>query len=165
MQSPIPKNINENFYKWFNGSKATDDTGKPIIFFHKSRSKNQFVNFDASGVEKNPYNRCYGIYFAAWYHKHLISYIADGLEYFVFLKYNNPFIFYETIGSITDSEGEKHQYIDTNEEFCKKIQSKGYDAIIVYNNSYINEYIVFSNSQIKSIDNNGQYSNDNNIYE
>ena len=165
MLPPIPKNINENFYKWFEKSKAVDDTGKHIIFFHKSRSKDLFLNFEAKGVEKNPYNKCYGIYFVAHYHRHQISYIANGLEYYVFLKYTNPFIFYDDgYGNITDSEGKKHNYIDTNEQFCKSTQAKGYDAIIVYNFKYINEYIVFHNNQIKSIENNGLYQDENNIF-
>lgn len=166
MLPPLLKNINENFYKWFEDSKSIDDTGRLIVFYHRSRSKDLFVNFDVNGKEKNPFNRCYGIYFVPHYQKDNISYIADGLEYYVFLKYKKPFIINDySNGEIIDMLGKKYEFINTDETFCKEIQSLGYDAIIVYCLKNINEYIVFSNSQIKSIENNGMYSNDENIFE
>lgn len=166
MQPPIPKIVNENFYKWFGDSKSIDDTGRHIIFYHKSRSKVPFVNFNIRGEDKNPYNNCYGVYFVAHYHKEQISYIGDGVEYYVFLKYKNPFFIYDKGGKVVDMEGKNYEFIDTNEKFCREIQDKGYDSIIIMNTMiYHNEYIVFNNSQIKSIENNGNYSNDENIYE
>jgi len=160
----IPKNINDNFYKWFDKSKGIDETGKPIIFFHKSRSKEVFTNFSLDKIEKNPYNDCDGFYFVPHYHKHNITYIANGIELYVFLKFLNPLIIHDNLNNIVDMNGKKYECLDINKKFVSDCKNSGYDAIIIYNHLYYNQYIVFDNSQIKSIENNGLYQEDNNIF-
>jgi len=165
--NPFPNlKTNENFYKWFNGSKSIDDINKPIIFYHRSRSKEPFVQFTVDNIKKNPYNNCYGFYFVPAFQKHNISYIGDGIDVFAFLKYKNPFIIWDKQRErkIVDMNGKNYNLLDINESFCNEVRESGHDAIIVYNPLYYNQYIVFENNQIKSIDNNGLYSNDNNIF-
>lgn len=169
---------NQNFNEWFKGSKAVDDFGNPTIFFHKSRSKELFNNFtdDVGQYLKNPFNDCGGIYFVGKGSEPNIDYIADGIGFYVFLKCLNPLIINERIVfnkvalkttiEIYDMLGRKYQMIDISKPFINKCREENYDSIFIYShnpNSY-NQYVVFDNKQIKSVDNNGLFQDDNNIF-
>jgi hypothetical protein len=166
MMQVFPKIINDNFYKWFDSSKAIDGNGKCQIYYHKSRSKELFEVFKSSQVDKNLYNdSCYGFYFVGDYHKSHVEYMGDGVEYYVFLNYKNPFYIYDNgLGEIKDMEGNLYPFLDINKTFCENLELKGYDSIIIECHRYYSQYIVFHSHQIKSIDNNGDYSNDLNIF-
>ena len=91
----IIPNINDNFYKWFGNSKIVDTNNQPMIMYHKSRCKELFNEFRLNDIEKNQYNVHYGIFFVNAHYSHNISYIGDGLEYYVFLKIENPFYIFD----------------------------------------------------------------------
>ena len=91
----IIPNLNDNFFKWFGDSKIVDTNNQPIIMYHRSRCKELFSEFRLENVEKNPYNVDYGIFFVNAHYSNSISYIADGLEYYVFLKMVNPFYIFD----------------------------------------------------------------------
>ena len=44
--------LNDNFYKWFNGSKVVDDNGKPLVCYHGTSKKfSKFISkYSAQGV-------------------------------------------------------------------------------------------------------------------
>lgn len=150
-------NLNNHFYKWFSDSKVVDSNNQPMIMYHKSRCKELFTEFRLENVDKNPYNVDYGIFFVNAHYSHNISYIGDGLEYFVYLKMSNPFYIYDNNGSPYDMNGQTLIFIDVSKPYCEDLKAKGYDGIIIKSNHY-DQYVVFEPSQIKSVDNNGTYN-------
>lgn len=163
MYSIIP-NLNDNFYKWFSGSKIVDTNNQPMIMYHKSRCKELFDEFRLENVEKNPYNVDYGVFFVNAPYSHHISYIADGLEYYVFLKMINPFYIYDYNNQPYDMNGQTLVFIDVSKPYCEDLKAKGYDGIIIKSNHY-DQYVAFEPSQIKSVNNDGSYSvKTNNIF-
>lgn len=156
--------INENFNKWFSGSKVVDTNNQPMIMYHRSRSKELFSEFRLENVEKNPYNLHYGVFFVNAYYSSHISYIADGLEYYVFLKITNAFYIYDYNKQPYDMHGQPLIFIDVSKSYCDDLRQKGYDGIIIKSSHY-DQYVIFEPSQIKSVDNNGEYSQKtNNIF-
>lgn len=83
-------NINDNFWKWFNGSKIVDDGGKPLIVYHGSNS--DFNVFDISKVGKGSGN--YGHYGFGFYFSDSINEASNYGSKIMkcYLKINNPFI-------------------------------------------------------------------------
>ena len=161
--------MNENFYKWFEDSKATQNN-EPVVYFHKSRHHEKFDIFSCSEGIKNPYNNCHGFYFVAKPYKHCIEYIGQGVEFYVYLRMNNPFYIYDDgLGrpdSFKDMDGGIFKHHDIHEPFYLEIKDRGFDSVIIENWRYYNQYIVFHPNQIKSVDNNGNYSKEsNNIFE
>lgn len=160
----INTKLNENFYKWFGDSKVVDTNNQPMVMYHKSRCKELFNEFRLENTEKNPYNVDYGVYFVNAHYSHNISYIGDGLEYYVFLKMLNPFYIYDNNGQPYDMHGQTLVFIDVSKPYCDDLKAKGYDSIIIKSSHY-DQYVAFEPNQIKSIDNNGDYGNStNNIF-
>ena len=160
----IIPNLSDNFYKWFENSKVIDTNNQPMIMYHKSRSKEKFNEFRLENIEKNPYNYDYGIFFVNAHYSHYISYIGDGLEYYVFLKILNPFYIFDFNNKPYNMFGENLQYIDISKDYCHKLQEQLFDGIIIKSN-YYDQYICFNSNQIKSVENCGNYKNDdNNIF-
>ena len=158
MFSIIP-NLNENFYKWFGGSKVVDTNNQPMIMYHKSRCKELFNEFRLENIEKNPYNVDYGVFFVNAHYSHNISYIGDGLEYYVFLKILNPFFIYDYNNQPYDMLGQTLVFIDVSKPYCDDLKSKGYDGIIIKSNHY-DQYVTFEPNQIKSVNNDGNYNSE-----
>ncbi len=159
----IPKIINDNFYKWFGKSKVIDSNNEFQICYHRSRSITPFNEFIDGVGEKNDYNNDYGFYFVAEYNKSNISYIGRGIELYVFVKIENPFCIYDDgKGLITDDLGKTYEYLSLSKEFIDSLHILGYDGVIIVRPSQYNQYIVWNGNQIKSIENNGGYSLDNN---
>jgi hypothetical protein len=157
-------NFNDNFYKWFGKSKIVDTNNQPLIMYHKSRCKELFNEFKLQDIQKNDYNNHYGIYFVNSHYSHHISYIGDGLEYYVFLKIENPFYIFDFNNEPQDMIGQRLIYIDITKPYCDDLKSKGYDGIIIKSN-YYDQYVAFEPNQIKSVDNNGNYNEEtNNIF-
>jgi hypothetical protein len=157
--------FNENFYNWFSDSKIVDTNNQPMIMYHKSRCKELFNEFRLENVEKNPYNVDYGVFFVNAHYSNNISYIADGLEYYVFIKMENPFYIYDFNSQPYDMNGQTLVFIDVSKPYCENLKNNGYDGIIIKSN-YYDQYVVFEPNQIKSVDNNGEYSiKTNNIFE
>jgi hypothetical protein len=164
MFSIIP-NLNNNFYNWFGESKIVDTNNQPMIMYHKSRCKELFNEFKLDDTEKNPYNSDYGVFFVNAHYSHNISYIGDGLEYYVFLKILNPFYIYDFNSQPYDMLGQTLLYIDVSKSYCDDLKAKGYDGIIIKSNLY-NQYVAFEPHQIKSVNNDGNYNTEtNNIFQ
>ena len=160
----IIPNLNDNFYKWFGESKVVDTNNQPMIMYHRSRCKELFSEFQLENIEKNPYNVDYGIFFVNAHYSHNVSYIGDGLEYYVFLKMLNPFYIYDFNGQPYDMLGQTLVFIDVSKFYCEDLKSKGYDGIIIKSNLY-DQYVAFEPNQIKSVNNNGNYKIEtNNIF-
>jgi hypothetical protein len=155
--------MNENFDNWFSNSITIDTNGKPIIFYHRSRNKEGFSEFKIEGVEKNDFNNDYGVYFVIKEHKSFIDYIADGCEFYCYLRIKNPLYIYDILNEIKDSRGMNYLHLDLNQHFCKQVINEGYDGIIIVSN-YYNQYIVFEPNQIKHIHNTGTFDSSNDIY-
>jgi hypothetical protein len=153
----IIPNLNDNFFNWFGKSKIVDTHNKPMIMYHKSRCKELFNEFKLENTEKNPYNVDYGVYFVNAHYSNSISYIGDGLEYYVFLKMLNPFYIYDNNGHPYDMNGQMLIFIDVSKPYCDDLKLKGYDGIIIKSNHY-DQYVAFEPNQIKSVDNNGEYN-------
>lgn len=155
----------EQFLKWFGNSITKNIDGVPWVLYHKSRSKVTFDEFKHSGEEviKNQYNKDYGFYFVLEEHKHHITYIGNGLDIFVYLKIENPFIIRDTLdGNIIDQDGKKYEALIMSEDFCKSIISRGFDAIIIECKKVYDQFVVFHPNQIKSVLNHGEFSLDSN---
>lgn len=180
--------LNENFWKWFENSKITDEIGKPIICYHST-------NKDFDKFENKELGYHFGTIISA--HNRLKFKFKDQQLINesiipVYLKIENP-IYMDDIGIWNDvdeivSELINVNVIDNNTEFIKRydnmlklsknkqdkiknnilddivhhIVSLKYDGII-YNNLSEDvggqSYLVFKNTQIKSaIGNNGDYN-------
>ena len=153
----IIPNLNDNFYKWFGESKIVDTNNQPMIMYHKSRCKELFNEFRLENIEKNPYNVDYGVFFVNAHYSNNISYIGDGLEYYVFLKMLNPFYIYDFNGQPHDMLGQTLVFIDVSKPYCEDLKSKGFDGIIIKSSHY-DQYVAFESNQIKSVNNNGEYN-------
>jgi hypothetical protein len=153
----IIPNLNDNFFNWFGESKIVDTNNQPMIMYHKSRCKELFNDFKLENTEKNPYNVDYGVYFVNAHYSNNISYIGNGLEYYVFLKMLNPFYIYDNNGHPYDMLGQMLIFIDVSKPYCDDLKLKGYDGIIIKSNHY-DQYVAFEPNQIKSVDNNGEYN-------
>ena len=135
------------FKKWFGDSKVVDETGKPIVVYHgtltRTLSDNQF---------KSNNNE----YFFTDSSSAALDY-GDNI-YYVYLKMDNPLI--------VDFEGENGAQIF---DYIDKAKEQGYDGLIAKNtfdgaNAH-NQYVVFDNTQIKSVNNQGIFDSENsNIY-
>jgi hypothetical protein len=159
MMPPLPKVINDNFYKWFGSSKVINTNNQPQICYHKSRSLDSFNEFCHYKGFKNDYNNDFGFYFVAEYNKDNISYIGNGVEFYVFLRIEKPFYFYDdNKGGFSDSDGKNYETLSVSKEFCLNLEQRGYDGIIIVAPFTYNQYIIWHGHQVKSIENNGDYS-------
>ena len=153
--------MNDNFNKWFGNSKIKNELNVPIVMYHKSRSKEWFSTFLIDGVHKNEYNNDFGVYFVRDAHKDCISYIADGLEFYCFLRIENPFYIFDFNSEPYDMYDNKLILIDLSKNYCEQVLNLGHDGIII-RSKYYDQYVVLNPNQIKSVQNNGEYSLSNN---
>ena len=182
----IENNLNDNFLKWFDGSKVVDDKGKPLVVYHGS--KNDIKIFDlnkiGSGGSDGILQSGNGIYFTNSIEQ------SKGYGTFiksVFLSIKNPIYkneavpqklinfclkTYPKLNNLDDVEfkykiGSVHRILqflqNANRDTSKVLMSLGYDGIV--DNGIIKDYIVFNPNQIKSIENDGTWNKgDDNIY-
>ena len=179
-------NLNENFYKWFNGSLVVDKSNNPLVVYHGTTN-----SFDCFEYDKIRTTRRVGFYFTA--KKDLaINYNKDNgskvLE--VYLSIKNPLNSNETIKTDISKKdlSEMFKILNINADYNKIYDSEdsdvdlvsylvrnsdvkstlkalydvtGKDGMILKNDTYV----VFNPNQIKSIYNNGNWSfNTDNIY-
>ena len=136
------KTYSESFRNWFGESKVVDENGEPLVVYHHRKS--EIVDFS-----KRTDNIVPGIYFSKkpmpWFGDYKIE---------AYLNLKNPII--------NDRED------NLNEEDIEYLKNNGYDSKITVdfeNTSKVLEYVAFDPNQIKSIDNQGTFSTqDNNIY-
>ncbi len=150
-----------NFFKWLGKSITFSPDEGAMVFYHKSRSKVAFDEFKHFGEEvvKNQYNKDYGFYFVHEKDKQHISYLANGLDIYVYLRMENPFYIYDTLdGNIVDQDGKKYDALLMSQEFCESVLTKGFDSIIIECKKVYTQYVVFYPNQIKSTENHGEFS-------
>ena len=161
---------NKNFVNWFGKSEllTCDPLGTPLKFYHKSRSKEVFDEFKLAGenVVKNPYNNDYGFFFVQEKDSHWINYIGDGIEIFCYLRMVNPGLIWDDgAGKIMDCRGKVYDALYITKDLVDSVISDGHDGIIIGTDKHYSQYVVFNPNQIKSIENNGEFSIEtNNIY-
>lgn len=166
----IPKEERETskFAQWFKYSVMYDtDTNKPLVFFHKSKSMEKFTEFDYN-VYPNSFNfvheedkKCMG----HGNESNPFDQYRFCVDYYVYLKMVNPYYIYGRLnGKCYGQNGESHEPIDINITLINRLVYDGYDSIIFQGEYSPNQYFVFNPSQIKSIENNGDYSWLANIY-
>lgn len=155
---------NENFWEWFKGSKCVNEYGEPLKVYHGSPyvfdafDRNMLGQATLQSEEYFHKSAQYGFFFtldkeyAKGYGKNL---------YECYLKILNPYVF------------DMDEYIASDKKIAEVLQyavEHGYDSVILENIREIGrpkttEYVVFSPEQIKSVENNGQWSKSSNIYE
>jgi len=156
------------FAVWFKNS-VTIYRGQPIIFFHKSRTKEMFYEFDHNkGIKYYEENSNYGFNFVNSEDKRYVEHIGnytwlheyiEGVEFYVYLKMVNPYYVYARMdGNSYGQNGEPYRPIENNKKLADFVLANGYDSIIIQSESGANVYIVFNSNQIKSVNNNGEYS-------
>lgn len=171
LENPSILNIaNENFWKWFNGSKCVENDGSPKIVYHGSEA--HFKSFNKSllgsatkrsltdwhGEETECPSAYLGFFFTD--DEDFAREYGDVL-YKCYLKITNPLMI------------DMSEYMNNDEVLTKFIQQalkEKRDGVIFKNIREIgrpvaNEYVVFEPNQIKEISNHGQWSDSNNIYE
>ena len=113
-----------NFQKWFKGSKVVDSSGEPMVVYHGSR--NDFDVFYEYSFFTDDYMNADG-------------YASGEYIYEVYLSIKNPLII--------DCQGNKWNelntpYGETTIEVAKNVDNKKYDGIIFQNirDSWIDDY-------------------------
>lgn len=173
------KTYSTEFKNWFgdwqqddktNVSKVVDENGEPLLVYHSTTKK-----FDTFDISKSKNGQA--IWFKPWrddsrFGTRLLSKIIKSVDMPVYLNLKNPAI-------LDKQHGAKSGDTYTREKINKHL-SDNQDGAIGYSNILLNnkpldiskirnndgvELVVFNPNQIKSIDNRGTYSNeDNNIY-
>lgn len=152
------------FSKWFSRSVTVDiDTGEPLIFFHKSRTTTPFSEFKHDeGWKLYPSN--YGFHFVLEEDARRVvhlgnTHVGRGVEFYVYLKMLNPYYLYARLdGKSYGQDGESHAPIDIHKGLIDNFIERGFDSIIIQCEDGYNTYIVFDSNQIKSVDNNGDWT-------
>jgi len=156
-QQEVETNLNNNFRKWFSGSKVVYN-GKPLPVYHGSPE-----NFDEFMGDT---------YFTPDYFN-ADGYAGDGTVYEVYLNIKRPLI--------VDGKDKKWDDIDTEygtstQEVVSNVDRSKYDGIIFINikDAWFDDadyqdsdtvYVTFKPNQIKSVENDGSWDiNDNNIF-
>ena len=172
------RTYSKSFKEWFGESKVVDKNGEPLVVYHGGASGiDTFYNMKDNPNYENTKHQGYsiqnrvGIYFSRYldvaknYKK---PYGRDGKIYPVFLSIKNPknVSFTETLKNRLIRFGTlglvKKSTIDEISENELETLYSDYDGV---NHSSGTEFVVFSSNQIKSIDNQGTFSiQDNNIY-
>ena len=155
----------DNFKDWFgdwendpeNASKIVDENGEPLVLYHGSNSNTEFDSFDIekySGTGNDAGWLGSGAYFA--YEEYAQDYNTGALDLIgVFLDIRNP---YYAIGEDKDRLADLNN-VDASREFTERLISEGYDGVI-FNGDLNMETVAFRPNQIKSIDNNGDFSSE-----
>jgi hypothetical protein len=155
-----------NFNTWFKKSVAFDDEkNKPLVFFHKSRTLIPFSVFSNElGIKMYQDGSSYGFHFVHESDRKLIRHIGNshlgyGIEFLVYLRIVNPYYIYAMLdGYSYGQEGEPYRPVTLTKQLVDDLTRKWFDSIIIQSEVGINVYVVFDSTQIKSIDNNGEFN-------
>lgn len=164
------------FKRWFGQSKVVDKTGKPLRVYHGTKANISVFKISESGA-LGP-----GIYFtdnpdeASEYAKYAKAQKSKGYNIRqpdsrtpkganvipVYLSIQKPWTgsieaFDKRFGWITGSK----DYSSPGEEIIRNAQKAGYDGIIVDAGKGVNNYVVFSPRQVKSVYNRGTFDSNN----
>lgn len=149
---------NDNFKRWFQGSKVVDKSGKPLIVYHGSTS--EFSEFEGDAYFTDDYYNADG-------------YASGVYVYEVYLQIKRPLII-----DCRDKKWDdlNSKYGATTRDVVGGIDRAKYDGVIFNNikDSWIDDedyqdsstvYVTFEPNQIKSVENNGEWNgNSGNIY-
>lgn len=156
------------FSIWFKNSVSIYK-GKPVIFYHKSRTEEKFTEFK-NDLGNKLYNddTNYGFHFVHHEDKNSIQHIGkyqyfdkliDGVDFLVYLRMLNPYYIYARLdGNSYGQNGEPYRPINITKNLVESLMAHEYDSIIILNEVGYNTYVVFKSNQIKSVENNGEYS-------
>jgi len=147
-------NLNDNFKRWFSGSKVVDDNGNPLIVYHGSPE--EFDEFEGSAYFTDDYFNADG-------------YSMDGIVYEVYLSIKNPLI---VDGQDKKWDNIESPYGTSTREVVGNVDRSKYDGIIFINikDAWFDDedyqdastvYVSFSPNQIKSIENSGSWDIEN----
>lgn len=183
----------ENFWKWFGESKTVNSKGQPKVFYHQSQSevKEMFKVKGDKGFKRPNYSQSnMGIYFGDDEDiiKEKYNKSEKGQLVAAYLKIENPLDLDDKDAMYFDGRKVHYAKVVTS-NFKKSMSGEKEDAepdIILYTispkakkwldkNNYDGiyggepgggeEYIVFSSKQIKSVNNSGNFSLSQYIYE
>ncbi len=155
------------FAKWFGRSHTYCD-GKPMIFYHKSRTLEKFSVFDHEKGFKF-YSHNYGFHFVHEEDKKYVQHIGNnhlgnGVEFTVFLKMLNPYYLYHRLNGLSYGQnGEQYRPIEVTKGLVDSLTEQGFDSIVIQCEDNINVYVVFQSGQIKATTNT-VFSNSEDIY-
>lgn len=154
---------NDNFKKWFGNSKVVDENGKPLAVYHGwNKEFEEFIlqDKDVKGVKCAFFSS--DINTAA-------SYSEFGNVRDFYLRIENPLIYDANFSQYYIGKDSNHIMVALN-----KAKKGNYDGVIIknirddsyqeyeegYEIPYSTTYIVFNPNQIKSVNNNGNWSLD-----
>lgn len=141
------------FKKWFGDSKAVDESGNPLIVYHTGSMGDSYDITKSRSYNGTPDYELPGIYLTTD-KKESAEYGTPDQTKELYVSIQNPY----------DGDLYKlHKELKTWRKVMDTLIEQGYDGII--NDDGSNEIIAFSPSQIKSVDNFGNFdSNNANIY-
>lgn len=160
------------FKKWFGDSKVVDESGNPLVVYHGTNA--DFDSFDKKKIGSATDDGLWGKGF--YFGNKETPYGNNQMQ--VYLKMQNPFIVndFKSVEDIANYlDVDEHNFrIDSNNlihfsqpqvnQITSHIISKGHDGVIV-NQGIWNEYVAFEPNQIKSVNNQGTFDENNpNIY-
>lgn len=146
----------QNFKRWFDGSKVVDENGQPLKLYHGTNA-----DFDAF---EHGHNRirpdANGFFFtprrdmAETYAKGVVDDAKDQYIKEVYLNVKNPY-----------KANNYNEIAKADSKFINQLKKEGYDSIVykpteadgVYK-PYREEYLAFEPNQIKSVNNSGAWS-------
>ncbi len=155
----------EAFKKWFGDSKVVDEDGKPLVVYHGTNN-----DFDTFIIDYP--SQAMGTFKGAYF----VDNLSEAKDYgdnikAVYVKIENPFIGnpYEEYAKAKGLDYEKSFFDIKKEQVENWIKEMNFDGIIRPKKSQYNlsgmEVIPFSANQIKSVENQGTFDENNpNIY-
>lgn len=138
VEAPSELTTSRSFRAWFQASKVSTDSGKPLMVFHGTARENR-------AFKSSRHQDLEGAYFTSSFkeakaHAYMDSEIDCEQPYVIaaFIRLNNPFVMC----------GFESQVIST--EKAQALMAEGFDGVIgVYEeNDLIGEYVVFDPNQI-----------------
>lgn len=132
----------ENFYKWFGDSKLVDEQDRPLVVYHGTNNKFNKFNKSTVGAKMGD-----GIYFTS---------IKSDAKYHA-NKYGSS-------GNIIEVYLKCEKLAIISNPFAKHELPSGYDSIRAFAGQSGEEIMVKEPEQIKAVDNNGDFADNNNMY-
>jgi hypothetical protein len=149
----------ENFWNWFGDSKCIDEQGRPLVFYHGSRSKEKFTSFDKTLPHLMPDRTVPvgGIFFTTD-GKAAYGYKKGGHIVNCYLKIESPLYTASLIKKYRRDKKLNLSFSDAKRKAVAQFSSSHDGIIFTGDNFNSDEYVVFDNTQIKSLDNNGEFA-------
>jgi len=158
-------NLNDNFWKWFSGSKVKNGD-KPLILYHGTKTNFNVFEPSKSIGNQGETDQIEGMYFTDNRDAASFFSIGDDDRYIksVFLSLKKPYI--------TNGHNELKSELGLTKlsDVNKTLKSLGYDGLIMKKGFYAKGgpftlYLSFYPNQIKSVNNDGTWDiGDDNIY-